>query len=145
MSKRANKQVSSFSYRLQKFYEQLTTSKPSLFAVGIVGVAFTLFLLGGGLYSLMNPDPSIPSAGILTESKLYVFYPSLSVQFIFTETLLVMIFGAMGFAGFLIAYRSTKHAYNSRQAYQLLLVGCLLLLISYSLIELGILSKFGLA
>jgi hypothetical protein len=145
MSKRANKQVSSFSYRLQKFYERLTTSKPSLFVIAIVAVGFTLFLLGGGLYSLMNPDPTVPSSGVLTETKLYVFYPSLSIQFIFTETLLVMVFGAMGFAGFLLAYTSTKHAHNSRQAYQLLLVGCLLLLISYILIERGLLSKFGLA
>jgi hypothetical protein len=55
-----------------------------------------------------------------------------------------MIFGAIGFAGFLMAYRSTKYAYNPRQAYRFLLVGCILLLIGYILIENGLLSKFGL-
>ncbi len=145
MSKWFSKQISSFAFWLQKTYERILTSKPSLFVVGILAVAFALFLMGGGLYSIMNPDPNIPAAGVFSGSKLYVFYPSLNIQFIFTETLLVMIFGAIGFAGFLTAYRSTKYAYSPRQAYQLLLVGCVLLIIAYILIENGLLSKFGLA
>jgi hypothetical protein len=145
MSKWFSKQISSLAFWLQKTYERILTSKPSLFVVGILAVALAFFLLGGGLYSLMNPDPNVPPAGIFAGDRLYVFYPSLNIQFIFTETLLVMIFSAIGFAGFLMAYRSTKYAYNPRQAYQLLLVGCVMLIIAYILIERGLLLKFGLA
>lgn len=145
MSKRFSKQISSFAFWLQKTYERIITAKPSPFLVGVAAVALALFLLGGGLYSIMNPDEYIPPAGIFTGDRIVVFYPSLNVQFIFIESLLVMIFGAIGFAGFLIAYRSTKYAYNPRQAYRLLLVGCILLLIGYILIERGLLLKFGLA
>jgi hypothetical protein len=79
-----------------------------------------------------------------SSGTLYVFYPSLSEQFLL-ESMLIMIFGAIGFAGFIIAYRSTKYAYNPRQAYRFLLVGCVLLIIAYILIERGLLMKFGLA
>jgi hypothetical protein len=142
MSKRVNKQVSSFSYRLQKTYERIITSKPSLFVVGILAVALALFLLGGGIYDMMVEGIAVAYFG--SGGTLYVFYPSLSEQFLL-ESMLIMIFGAIGFAGFLMAYRSTKYAYNPRQAYQLLLVGCVLLIIAYILIENGLLSKFGLA
>ncbi|MGD9130811.1 MAG: hypothetical protein PVH73_04470 [Candidatus Bathyarchaeota archaeon] len=142
MSKRGSKQVSSFAYRLQKTYERILTSKPSLFVVGILAVAMAFFLLGGGIYDMMVEDVAV--AYFTSSGTLYVFYPSLSEQFLL-ESMLIMIFGAIGFAGFIIAYRSTKYAYNPRQAYRFLLVGCVLLIIAYILIERGLLMKFGLA
>jgi hypothetical protein len=142
MSKRGNKQVSSFAFWLQKTYERILTSKPSLFVVGILAVALAFFLLGGGIYDMMVEGITV--AYFTAGGTLYVFYPSLSEQFLL-ESMLIMIFGAIGFAGFLMAYRSTKYAYNPRQAYRFLLVGCVLLLIAYILIERGLLMKFGLA
>lgn len=142
MSKRGSKQVSSFAYRLQKTYERILTSKPSLVVVGILAVAMAFFLLGGGIYDMMVEDVAV--AYFTSSGTLYVFYPSLSEQFLL-ESMLIMIFGAIGFVGFIIAYRSTKYAYNPRQAYRLLLVGCALLIIAYILIERGLLMKFGLA
>jgi hypothetical protein len=141
MSKRISKQTSSLAFWLQKTYERIMTAKPSLFIVGVAAVAFTFFLLGGGIYDMMVKD--IIVVHFAPGGTPYVFYPSLSEQFLL-ESMLVMIFGAVGFAGFLIAYRSTKYAYNPRQAYRLLLVGCVLLLIGYILIENGLLTKFGL-
>ncbi|HDQ05615.1 MAG TPA: hypothetical protein ENN36_02690 [Candidatus Bathyarchaeota archaeon] len=142
MSKRISKQTSSLAFWLQKTYERIMTAKPSLFIVGVAAVALALFLLGGGIYDMMVKDIAV--AYFASGGTLYVFYPSLSEQFLL-ESMLVMIFGAIGFAGFLIAYRSTKYAYNPRQAYRLLLVGSALLLIGYILIENGLLTKFGLA
>lgn len=141
MSKRGNKQISSFAFWLQKTYERILNAKPSLFIVGIAAVALALFLLSGGIYDIMINDIAV--AYFASGGTLYVFYPSLSEQFLL-ESILIMIFCAIGFAGFLIAYRSTKYAYNPRQAYRLLLVGCVLLLIGYILIENGLLTKFGL-
>jgi hypothetical protein len=139
MGKSVNKQVSSLSFRLQKLYERILNYKPSLFLVGMAIVAVSIFLLGGGLYDLLTqPDQAWYYGG-----RMIVFYPSLTEQFL-VGSILIMIFGAMGFAGFLIAYQSTKYAYNPRQAYRSLLVGCALLVIGYILIENGLLSKFSL-
>ena len=130
MSKWFSKQISSFAFWLQKTYERILTAKPSLFLVGVSAVALAFFLLGGGIYDLMIKNIAV--AYFASGGTMIVFYPSLNEQFL------------LGFAGFLIAYRSTKYAYNPRQAYRLFLVGCVLLLIGYILIENGLLSKFGL-
>ena len=138
MSRSANKQVSSLAFRLQKTYEQIINFKPSLFLVGMATVAASIFLLGGGLYDLMvQPDQAWFFGG-----RMIVFYPLLTEQLL-VGSILIMIFGTMGFAGFLIAYRSTKYVSNPRQAYRFLLVGCALLVIGYILIENGLLSKFA--
>ena len=141
MSKWFSKQISSFAFSLQKTYEKIITAKPSLFVVGASAVVVSLFLLGGGIYDILTTDIAVayfPQGG-----KIIVFYPSLAEQFLL-ESMLVMIFGAIGFTGFLIAHRSTKYAYSPRQAYRFLLVGCVLLIIGYILIENGLISKFGL-
>ena len=141
MSKWFSKQISSFAFSLQKTYERIITAKPSLFLVGVSVVAVSFFLLSGGIYDvLIKPIVAYFAAG----GQMLVFYPSLTEQFLL-ESIIIMIFYAIGFAGFLIAYRSTKYAYNPRQAYRFLLVGCVLLIIGYLLIENGLMSKFGLA
>jgi len=141
MSKWFSKQISSFAFSLQKTYEKIITAKPSLFVVGASAVVVSLFLLGGGIYDILTNDIAV--AYFASGGKIIVFYPSLSEQFLL-ESMLVMIFGAIGFAGFLIAHRSTKYAYSPRQAYRFLLVGCVLLIIGYVLIENGLISKLGL-
>ena len=126
---------------MQKTYERIITAKPSLFLVGASAAALAFFLLGGGIYNiLINPIVAYFASG----GRIIVFYPSLTEQF-FLESIIIMIFYAIGFAGFLIAYRSTKYAYSPRQAYRFLLVGCGLLIIGYVLIESGLMSKFGLS
>jgi hypothetical protein len=139
MGKSVNKQVSSLSFRLQKLYERILNYKPSLFLVGIAVVAISVFLLGGGLHDLLIQ----PDQGWYYGGRMIVFYPSSLAEQFLVGSILIMIFGAMGFAGFLIAYQSTKYAYNPRQAYRSLLVGCALLVIGYLLIENGLLSKLS--
>jgi hypothetical protein len=140
MSKWFSKNVSSFVFRLRKTYERIMTVKPSLFLVGVSAVALAFFLLSGGIYDIIVNDIAV--AYFASGGSMIVFYPSLTEQFLL-ESMLIMIFGTIGFAGFLIAHRSSKYAYNPRQAYIFLLVGCVLLLVGYILIENGLLSKFG--
>lgn len=141
MAKGFSKQISSLAFTLQKTYERIITAKPSLFLVGASAGALAFFLLGGGIYNiLIKPIVAFFASG----GRMIVFYPSLTEQF-FLESVIIMIFYAIGFAGFLIAYRSTKYAYSPRQAYRFLLVGCVLLIIGYVLIESGLMSKFGLS
>ena len=142
MSKWFSKQLSSFAFSLQKTYEKIITAKPSIFVVSASAVVVSLFLFGGGIYSLLSPD-HLGWIGYHPSGAVVVYYRSLTAQFIL-ECALVMIFGAMGVAGFLIAQRSTKYAYTPRSAYRFLLVGCVLLIVGILLMETGLNTKFGL-
>ena len=135
-----SKRISGLAFSLQKTYERILTAKPSLFVVGILVVGASLFLLGGGIYDvLIQPIVAIVASG----GRIISFYPYGITEQLLLESVIIMVFYAMGFAGFLIAYRSTKYAYSPRQAYRFLLVGCVLLLISYVLVEQNLLSSFG--
>jgi hypothetical protein len=140
VSKRVNKQVSSFAFSLQKAYERLLSSKPSWFIIALLAAFVSIVLLGGVSYNMIV-GPAVAYFG--STGNMMVFYYSLSDQFIL-ESLLVMIFYGLGFAGFLVAYRSTKYAYNPRNAYRFLLVGAALLIIGIVLMETGLNAKFGL-
>ena len=50
---------------------------------------------------------------------------------------------ALGFAGLLAIYQSTKYAYKPRQAYMMLIIGVSLLLLAYIFLEDAILIKIG--
>jgi len=135
-----SKRNSGLAFSLQKTYERILTAKPSPFVVGILVVGASLFLLGGGIYDvLIQPIVAIVASG----GRIISFYPYGITEQLLLESVIIMVFYAMGFAGFLIAYQSTKYAYNPRQAYRFLLVGCVLLLISYVLVEQNLLSSFG--
>jgi hypothetical protein len=135
-----SKRISGLAFSLQKTYERLLTAKPSPFVVGILVVGASLFLLGGGIYDvLIQPIVAIVASG----GRIISFYPYGITEQLLLESVIIMVFYAMGFAGFLIAYRSTKYASSPRQAYRFLLVGCVLLLISYVLVEQNLLSSFG--
>jgi len=133
-----SKRISSLTFSLQKTYERILTAKPSLFVVGILAVATSIFLLGGGIYDiLIKPIVAIVASG----GRIISFYPYGITEQLLLESVIIMVFYAMGFAGFLIAYRSTKYASNPRQAYRFLLVGIVLLLIAYVLVEQNLLAS----
>lgn len=135
-----SKRISGLAFSLQKTYERILTAKPSLFVVGILVVGASMFLLGGGIYDvLIQPIVAIVASG----GRIISFYPYGITEQLLLESVIIMVFYAMGFAGFLIAYRSTKYAYSPRQAYRFLLVGVVLLLISYVLVEQNLLASFG--
>ena len=140
MAKGFSKQISSLAFSLQKTYEKIITAKPSVFVVAISAVAASLFLLGGGIYDiLIQPIVAIVGSG----GRIISFYPYGITEQLLLESVIIMVFYSMGFAGFIIAYRSTKYAYSPRQAYRFLLVGCVLLLIAYVLVEQNLLASFG--
>jgi len=140
MAKGFSKQLSSLAFSLQKTYEKIITAKPSLFVVAVSVVAASIFLLGGGIYDiLIQPIVAIVASG----GRIISFYPYGITEQLLLESVIIMVFYAMGFAGFIIAYRSTKYAYSPRQAYRFLLVGCVLLIISYVLVEQNLLANFS--
>jgi hypothetical protein len=139
MAKGFSKQLSSLAFSLQKTYERILNSKPSLMIVAGVVIAASLFLFAGGIYDLLI-HPVVAIVG--SSGRIISFYPyGITDQFL-SESLIVMVFYALGVLGFLIAYRSTKHAYSPRVAYRYLLVGFALLLISFVLLEQNLLASF---
>ncbi len=119
------------SFSLSRWLRKLYTNAPSTFIVTVAGLAYAIFLFGGGLYTLINH----PIGAYGTSSGQYLFlYPDISSQF-GGDTFISVILYAIGFSGMLAIYQSTKSAYKPKQAYMLLVVGVTLMLLSYIFLE----------
>jgi hypothetical protein len=130
--------MSSLTRYLQKAYWKITTYRPSPWTIAFVVLAIAIFLLGGGIYDLLEQS-SIPIAIFSSSggagSFIFLYpYPSLNDQFI-AESILIMMLYSMGIIGLLVTYQSTKYAYKPRQAYIMLLGGLFFMLIAYALLE----------
>ena len=138
MSKKAKRRASSMSFSLSRWFSRLSTTKPSSLVISIVVIAYAVFLFGGGLYTII----SSPLPAFYTGRGFIFLYPELGRQFIADTVIAVMLY-AIGFAGLLAIYQSTKYAYKPRQAYMMLVIGVTLLLIAYIFLEDAILIKLG--
>jgi hypothetical protein len=138
MSKKAKRRASSMSFSLSRWFSRLSTTKPSSLVISIVVIAYAIFLFGGGLYTII----SSPLPAFYTGRGFIFLYPELGRQFIADTVIAVMLY-AIGFAGLLAIYQSTKYAYKPRQAYMMLVIGVALLLLAYIFLEDAILIKLG--
>lgn len=134
LSNSFDKKKSSLAFSLQKTYEKILNFKPSFFIIGLLAVAASIFLFAGGIYNLLMK----PIVAIVAGGSIISFYPYGITEQLLLESILVMIFYTLGFAGLLISYRSTKHASNPREAYRFLLVGVVLFVIAYILLEVNL-------
>jgi hypothetical protein len=130
MSEKAKKQASSLSFAISRWFSRISTMKPSSLLVTIVVMGVAVFLLGGGLYDIINQ----PLPAVYYNSRFYFLYPSLSEQFIFDTVISVTLY-ILGFIGLLMLYQSSRHAYSPRQAYMTMVIGATLLLLAYIFIE----------
>jgi hypothetical protein len=138
MSKTVKKSISSISFSLNRFYGTISTAKPSNLIIPIVVIAFAIFLLGGGLYDIiMRPLPAV-----YYNSQFLFLYPSLSEQFV-SDSVVAMSIYALGIVGLITIYQSTKYVYKPRQAYMMLIIGVVLLLLAYIFLEDSIRIKQG--
>jgi hypothetical protein len=126
------------SFSLSRWFSRLSTTKPSSLVISIVVIAYAIFLFGGGLYTII----SSPLPAFYTGRGFIFLYPELGRQFIADTVISVMLY-AIGFAGLLAIYQSTKYAYKPRQAYMMLVIGVALLLLAYIFLEDAILIKLG--
>lgn len=134
------KRISSLAFFVQKTYSKIITAKPSIFVIAVIVVAASVFLLGGGVYDILE-KPLV--AVVQTGGRIIVFYPYSVNEQLLLESIVVMTGYAIGVVGFLLTYQSTKYAYRPRQAYMLLLVGCVLLITAYIFIERSLLARWG--
>ena len=135
---RIKRKLTSLSYYLQKFYRKVSTAKPSLLITSAIFIGFAIFLLGGGIFSVLE-SVKYPVA-LYTGGRFLFFYPSLNEQII-SESVFVMVLYGLAVLGLLVVYQSTKYVYKPRQAYLMLLLGASLFFIAYGLIEYLITSK----
>ena len=134
------RRISSLTFFMQKAYWKIVTAKPSIFVIAVVVFAASVFLLGGGVYDLLE-KPLV--AVVQTGGRIIVFYPYAINEQLLLESIVVMTGYAIGVVGFLLTYQSTKYAYRPRQAYMLLLVGCVLIITAYIFIERSLLARWG--
>lgn len=138
MSKKVKKGASSMSYSLSRRFRKISTARPSSLVISIIVISYAVFLFGGGLYTII----SSPLPAFYTGKGFIFIYPDLGSQFVSDTVIAVMLY-AIGFAGLLAVYQSTKYAYNPRQAYMMLVIGVTLLLLAYIFLEDAILIKLG--
>jgi hypothetical protein len=134
MTTKLKKSSSSLSFSLSRWFRKITTNAPTAFIITVVGLAYVVFLFGGGLYTLIGPDAASHQPSAYVNGRFYFLYPDISHQFI-SDTVISVILYAMGFVGLLAIYQSSKSAYKPRQAYMLLIIGVALLLLAYVFLE----------
>lgn len=121
------------SFSLSRLFRKVSTNTPSTFIIITAVIFYSIFLFGGGLYTLINR----PIMAYPTEGAIYFLYPGLSGQF-GADTLISGILYALGFFGILAIYQSAKSANKPKQAYMMLIAGVALLLLAYMFIEVAI-------
>lgn len=138
VTKRIKRKFSSFTYLARKTYRKMVTAKPSLLVMALIAVGFCIFLLGGGVYDILQQ----PLIGF-PRGRLLSYFPGSIHEQVLLGSITVMIIYGIGVAGFLLTYQSTKYAYKPRQAFMLLLTGITLIFIAYLYLESFLNLKMG--
>jgi hypothetical protein len=136
--KKVKKRASSTSFSLSRWFERISSARPSSFVISIIVISYAIFIFGGGLYTII----SSPLPAFYTGKGFIFLYPDLGQQFISDSVIAVMLY-AIGFVVLLAVYQSTKYAYKPRQAYMMLIIGVTLLLLAYIFLEDSILIKLN--
>lgn len=131
MSRRARKGASSLSYHLQKTYWRLVTLKPSTIFLSALALGASVFLLGGGIYDILEQ----PIIAFVSGGRIIPYYPQALNEQLLGESIASMVLYSFGIIGLILMYRSTKYAYNPREAFTWLLIGSVLLLLGWGIIE----------
>ena len=131
LSRRAKRSASSISYYLQKFYWALTTFRPSTTILAALAIAASIFLLGGGIYDLLEQ----PIIAFVSGGRVIPYYPQALNEQLLGESIASMILYSLGVMGLLLIYQSTRYAYNPREAYTTFIIGLVLLLVGWAIVE----------
>jgi len=125
------RRFTSLGFTLRKTYRKLTTAKPSVFIIAAIIAGASIFFLGGGVYDILEK----PLVAIPIGSTVLFFYPGTIQEQTILDSFFVMICYFFGLIGLLMVYQSTRYAYRPRQAFILLLIGAMFILIAYYNIE----------
>jgi len=129
--KKVNRKLSSLSRFFRKTYWRLSVSKPSYYIFAFILMAVSIFLLGGGIYDILEK----PYPYWVYRDGILFFYPQ-SLQYqLLGGSIIVMILYALGALGLLMVYQSAKYAHNPRHAAILLVVGTAFIVLAFMMIE----------
>jgi len=138
---RTGRRFSSVAFSMRKAYQKILNIKLSWLIIALVAVAASIFLLGGGVYDIIERPMAIVPGG--AQGRWIFFWPyQLNAQSL-NESIIVMLLYGIGFGGFWAMYQSTKYAYKPRQALILLLAGAVLVILAYFSCETIINLKLG--
>lgn len=111
--------------------------QPSTVLLAGIIIAVSIFIMGGGIYDLLES----PLALLPSSSGTWLFvYPSLSAQ-TWNESIYTMSLLTLGITGTLFCYRSSRYAFKPRQANLLLMLGVVLIAVSILGLEYGLYLK----
>ena len=100
--------------------------KPSSSLIAFILIAIVTFILGGGVYDIMDKPISV-----LPTPQNPIFYYSGMTDQTFNESLIFILFLTIGISGGYLSFRSTRHAYRPREAKMFLSVGAIILLLAF--------------
>ena len=96
-------------------------------AVALAIALFASFIIGGGIYDIVDNPPSIiPGPG-----GWIAIHPYMSEQTL-NESIIAMIFYFLSFLGLYLGYQASRVSYDRRRAFTYLFIGIGLILISIS-------------
>jgi cation transport ATPase len=86
---------------------------------GVAMIVFIIFILGGGVYDIINQPGSMVATSSTTYSSIYPGYGDQTIN----ESVVSMFLYASGFLGLYLVLRSTQVLYDKSKANMNLLVG----------------------
>ena len=112
-------------YSLRIFKGPSSRRKPSTTVLLILVLGIVVFILMGGIYDILeHPISLLPTPG-----GYKVLIPGTLGQQTINESLIAGFLYMLGFGGLYMLLRSTRYAYRPRNAYLLLIVGMLVVLL----------------
>jgi len=91
----------------------------------------SIFLLGGGIYDVVEQ----PVIAFISGGRIIPYYPEALNEQLVGESIATMILYSLSAVGLLLAYQSTKYAYSPREAYTMILIGLLVFIIGWVVVE----------
>ena len=115
--------------RLKEVRFPKVSARPSIGVITLLVVVVTIFILGGGVYNVIEARLGKLITLLPTPSYPRFYYQGMTDQTL-NESVYFIIFLIMGVSGGYISYRSVLHAYRPREARMLLLIGIALMIVA---------------
>ena len=109
-------------------------------ALGLAAIYAILFILQTGVVYLIYREP--PALGADSRGDPIFLYPGIQDSFII-EGIVASILIFISSTGFLLFYQASKHSYNQKLALRILVIGALMILISFVSLQYMIAVKLG--
>jgi hypothetical protein len=130
VSWKLNRFLSNLAFKFRRFrLPRRIMGRPSFSIITIILMAFAIFVLAGGVYSIVEIMSGRALTMLPSASGWTFIYPgSLNMQTI-NESLISGMLYFLGALGFYLVLRSVNLAYRPRQAYIALIIGLMLVLL----------------